>query len=140
MNKVILVGRTTRAFELKHLPSGSAVGKTGFATSEKFRDKTKGETKEKTMFIDIVFYGKSAEIANTYVEKGKKLLIEGKLVLDQWEDSNNQKRSKHSLAVESFEFLDSKSQSDSGGTVEYNVDTGIVTSSDDIDLDSEIPF
>jgi len=62
------------------------------------------------MFIDIVIYGKSAEIANQYLLKGKKVLVEGRLVLEQWMDQQSgQKRSKHVLSVESFQFLDSKS-------------------------------
>jgi single-strand DNA-binding protein len=109
LNKVLLIGNTTRAMELRYLPSGSAVAKTGLAVNRTWKDKNTGEKKDETMFIDIVIYGKSAEIANQYLLKGKKVLVEGRLVLEQWMDQSGQKRSKHVLSVESFQFLDSKS-------------------------------
>ena len=110
LNKVLLIGNTTRAIELRYLPSGSAVAKTGLAVNRAWKDKNTGEKKDETMFIDIVIYGKTAEIANQYLLKGKKVLVEGRLVLEQWMDQQSgQKRSKHVLSVESFQFLDSKS-------------------------------
>ncbi len=109
LNKVLLIGNTTRAMELRYLPSGSAVAKTGLAVNRTWKDKNTGEKKDETMFIDIVIYGKSAEIANQYLLKGKKVLVEGRLVLEQWMDQSGQKRSKHIVSVESFQFLDSKS-------------------------------
>ena len=57
------------------------------------------------MFIDVVIYGKSAETANQYLTKGKKVLIEGRLTLEQWTDQAGQKRSKHSIYVENFQML-----------------------------------
>ena len=112
LNKVLLIGNTTRAIELRYLPSGSAVAKTSLAVNRAWKDKTTGENKTEAMFIDIVIYGKSAEIANQYMLKGKKILAEGRLVLEQWMDQSGQKRSKHVLSVESFQFLDSKGSGD----------------------------
>lgn len=114
LNKTLLIGNTTRAIELRYLPSGSAVAKTGIAVNRTWKDKMSGEAKTEVMFIDIVIYGKSAEIANQYMLKGKKVLVEGRLVLEQWVDQGGQKRSKHVLSVESYEFLDSKSSAESG--------------------------
>jgi single-strand DNA-binding protein len=113
LNKVLLIGNTTRAIELRYLPSGSAVAKTGIAVNRTWKDKLSGEQKQETMFIDVVIYGKSAEIANQYMLKGKKVLVEGRLVLEQWMDQAGQKRSRHVIAVESFQFLDSKSSESS---------------------------
>ena len=110
LNKVILIGNTVRPIELRYLPSGSAVAKTGLAVNRTWKDKNTGEKKDETMFIDIVIYGKIAEIAHQYLLKGKKVLVEGRLVLEQWTDNQSgQKRSKHVLSVESLQFLDSKS-------------------------------
>ena len=108
MNKCIFIGRLTREIELKYLPSGQAVAKTGFATSKKYKDKTTGEIKEKTMFIDIVVWAKSAEILHQNCKKGHKIGIVGELELDQWVDNDGNKRSKHTISVESFEFLEPK--------------------------------
>ena len=124
LNKVLLIGNTTRAIELKYLQSGSAVASTGLAVNRAWKDKNTGEKKDETMFIDIVVYGKSAEIANQYIEKGKKILVEGRLVLQQWADKDGQKRSKHVLSVESFQFLDSKT---AGGATNDDASTNDYT-------------
>ena len=60
------------------------------------------------MFIDIVFFGRTAEIANQYLKKGKKVLVEGRLKLEQWNDQHGNKRSKHVISVESLQMLDPK--------------------------------
>ena len=62
------------------------------------------------MFLDFTVFGKSAETFNQYVRKGNKVALSGRLDFEQWEDNNGQKRSKHSLSVESFEFLTPRSE------------------------------
>ena len=64
-------------------------------------------------FTDITFFGRSAEVAKQYLHKGSKILVEGRLVFDQWVDQNGQKRSKHSVAVETMQMLDSKGDNSS---------------------------
>lgn len=117
-NKVILVGNLTRDCELRYLPSGSAVCTTGIATNRKFKNQ-QGEQKEEVCFIDITFFGRTAEIANQYLGRGKKVLVEGRLKLDQWTDQNGGKRSKHSVTVDTLQMLDSKG-SNSGENNNYN--------------------
>ena len=102
-NKIVLVGHLTRDIELRYTTSGSAIGNCGIAVTRKFT--TNGEKREETCFIDISFFGKQAEIANQYLNKGSKVLIEGRLKFDQWTDSNGQNRSKHTVAVENMEML-----------------------------------
>jgi len=74
-----------------------------------------GENKQEVMFIDITVFGRSAEIANQYLRKGRKVLIEGRLVLDQWVDQTGQKRSKHSIVAEKVQFMESKNSGDDMG-------------------------
>ena len=105
-NKVVIVGNLTRDIELRYTPSGAAIGKSAIAATHKFV--INGEKKEDTCFIDIIFFGKGAEIANQYLRKGSKLLIEGRLKFEQWTDQNGQNRSKHTISVESMEMLGSK--------------------------------
>ncbi|MBE0492101.1 MAG: single-stranded DNA-binding protein [Sulfurospirillum sp.] len=106
-NKVILVGNLTRDCELRYAPSGSAVCSTAIATNRKYKNQM-GEQKEEVCFVDITFFGRTAEIANQYLGRGKKVLIEGRLKLDQWTDQSGAKRSKHSVQVESLQMLDGK--------------------------------
>jgi single-strand DNA-binding protein len=120
-NKVILVGNLTRDCELRYLPSGSAVCTTGIATNRKFKNQ-QGEQKEEVCFIDITFFGRTAEIANQYLGRGKKVLVEGRLKLDQWTDQNGGKRSKHSVTVDNLQMLDSRG-SNSGENNGYNQPT-----------------
>ena len=75
-----------------------------------------GEKKEEVCFVDITFFGRSAEVANQYLRKGSKILVEGRLSFDQWTDQNGQKRSKHSVIVETMQMLDSKGDNQNNGS------------------------
>ena len=105
-NKIVLVGNLTRDIELKYSGSGMAIAKSAIATSRKFT--SNGEKKEEVMFVDITFFGRSAEVANQYLRKGSKILVDGRLQLDQWVDQNGGKRSKHTVNVESMQMIDTK--------------------------------
>jgi single-strand DNA-binding protein len=109
LNKVMLIGNLTRDIELRYSPSGTAIAKTGLAVNRRFKGQN-GEQKDETMFIDVTIFGKAAEVANQYLGKGRKVLAEGRLVLEQWTDQEGKNRSKHSVAVENIQFLDSKDQ------------------------------
>jgi single-strand DNA-binding protein len=120
-NKIILAGNLTRDVEVKYSGANLAIGNTGIAVNRKFKSKM-GEDKEEVLFVDLTFFGRTAEIANQYLRKGSKVLVEGKLKLDQWTDQSGGKRSKHSITVESLQMLDSKKERedlDNGGYVGY---------------------
>ncbi len=134
-NKVILVGNLTREIELRYLPSGTALANTAIATSHKYT--SNGEKKEDVCFVDISFFGRSAEVANQYLKKGSKILVEGRLKHDTWE-KDGQRHSKHSVMVESMQMLGSKQESAKPPEVVYeNVPKG----QPQVDIDGEeIPF
>lgn len=111
-NKIVLVGHLTRDIELRYTQSGAAIGSSGIAVTRKYT--LNGEKREETCFIDITFFGKLSEIANQYLGKGSKLLIEGRLKFDQWTDNNGNNRSKHTVAVENMEMLGEPKQSNQG--------------------------
>ncbi|MCK9338036.1 MAG: single-stranded DNA-binding protein [Arcobacteraceae bacterium] len=106
-NKVVMIGNLTRDIELRYLPSGSAVAKSAIATSYKYKTQT-GEQKDEVCFLDFNIFGRSAEVANQYLKKGSKVLLEGRLVLEQWTGTDGQSRTKHSLRVDTMKMLDSK--------------------------------
>ena len=108
MNKVILIGNLTKNIDLKYLTTGVAVGESSMAINQVYK-KQDGTKVQDTCFIDIVMYGRSAEISNQYLKKGSKVCIEGKLNFQQWSDQNGNKRSKHIVSVEKVEFLDVRS-------------------------------
>jgi single-strand DNA-binding protein len=101
-NKVILAGHLTRDPEMRYTASGMAVTKFGIGTNHKYKDKSE------VLFIDLTAFGKTAEAINQYCHKGDPLLVEGRLVLDQWEGKDGQKRSKIGAVVDGFQFLGGK--------------------------------
>jgi len=103
-NKIILAGNLTRDIEIRYTQGGAAVGSTAIATTRKFKSQT-GEQKEEVLFVDITFFGRTAEIANQYLRKGSKILVDGRLKLDQWTAQDGGKRSKHSVTVENLTML-----------------------------------
>ena len=68
---------------------------------------------EEVCFVDVKLFGRSAEVANQYLHKGSKVLIEGRLTLESWSDQSGAKRSKHTITAESMQMLDSKSSGES---------------------------
>ena len=108
MNKVFLIGHLTRDIELRYSSAGLAIGSCAIAVTRKFTD-ANGSKQEETLFIDITFFGRYAEVANQYLHKGSKAMVEGRLRLESWQDKNTgQNRQKHSIIVENMQMLDSK--------------------------------
>jgi len=106
-NKVIIAGNLTRDPEMRYTPKGTAVASFGLATNRKWKTET-GEMKEEVTFVDIDAFGRQAEVIAQYMKKGRPLLVEGRLKLNEWEDKNtHQKVSKLRVVLESFSFIDS---------------------------------
>ncbi len=103
-NKVILMGNLTRDPELKYLPSNTAVCDFGLAINRRWRDKD-GNTREEVCYVDITAFGRSGEIINQYMAKGKPLLVEGHLRLESWTAQDGGKRSKLTVVADSFQFV-----------------------------------
>ena len=114
-NKVILAGNLTRDPELRYTPGGMAIAKFGLAINRKWKDSQSGEMKEEVTFVDIDAFGKTAETIGNFLKKGRPILIEGRLKLDQWDDKQTQqKRSRLGVVLESFNFLDSGNREGGG--------------------------
>ena len=113
-NRIILVGNLTRDIETRYTPSGTAIANTGIATNRRFKG-SDGQPKEEVMCIDLTFFGRTAEIAAQYLHKGSKILVEGRLKLEQWTAQDGTKRSKHVVTVDSMQMLDSRSDGGQAG-------------------------
>lgn len=92
VNKVILVGNLGQDPEVRYMPNGGAVANITLATSESWRDKQTGETKEKTEWHRVVLFGKLAEVAGEYLRKGSQVYIEGALQTRKWTDQSGQEK------------------------------------------------
>ncbi len=113
-NKVLLVGNLTRDPELKHTTSNQAVAQIGLAVNRQFNTKD-GEKREETTFVDCEAWGRTAEVMCQYLSKGRPVLVEGRLKLDQWQDKDGNNRSKLKVVVENFQFLGGRGEGGSGG-------------------------
>jgi single-strand DNA-binding protein len=114
-NKVILVGNLTRDPELRYTPKGTAIAKLGLAVNRVWTSET-GEKKEEVTFVDVDVFGRTAENVGQYMRKGRPILIEGRLRLDQWDDKQTgQKKSKLGVVAETVQFLGSPTGGSEGG-------------------------
>lgn len=127
-NRVTLLGNCTRDPEQRYTPSGTAVCELGLAVNET-RKGQNGERIEDTVFVDVTLWGRTAEIATEYLQKGAPVLIEGRLKLDQWQDKEGQKRSKLKVVGEKLVLLgggrgQGGGQGNSGGQSQGGYDEG----------------
>jgi len=114
-NKVVLVGNLTRDPELRYTPKGTAIAKIGLAVNRVWTNEA-GEKKEEVTFVDVDVFGRTAENVGQYMRKGRPILIEGRLKLDQWDDKQTgQKKSKLGVVAETVQFLGSAPGGEGGG-------------------------
>ena len=108
LNKVILIGNLTRDPEVRYIGDSRAVTDVGLAIND--RIKKDGEWIQQTTFVDVTFWGRTAEVVGEYLRKGSPISVEGKLQLDEWE-SDGQKRRKLKVVCDRMQMLGNK-QSD----------------------------
>jgi single-strand DNA-binding protein len=113
LNKVILVGRLGQDPRLAYTSSGSPVVNFNIATDESYTDRD-GNRVDKAEWHRIVVFGRQAESCANYLEKGRLVLIEGKLQTRQWEDQQGQKKYTTEIIAQRVQFMDSKGQSGGG--------------------------
>lgn len=105
MNKVILLGRLTKDPELRYTPGGDAV--CDFSVAHNYvHTNDDGDKRETTTFVDCNCWGRLAENTAQFTEKGRRVLVEGRLKLDKWETEDGQKRSKLRVTATRVKFLD----------------------------------
>lgn len=106
VNKVILVGNLGRDPEMRSFPSGDQVANVSLATTDKWRDKQTGETKEHTEWHRLVFNGRLAEIAGQYLRKGSQIYVEGSIRTRKWTDQQSgQDRYSTEIRVDQMQML-----------------------------------
>src|SRR5205085_3308148 len=114
-NKVILLGNLTRDPEVRYTPKGSAVADLGIAVNRQYTLEN-GEKREEVTFVDVTFWGRTAEVAGEYLKKGRPVFVEGRLQLDSWDDKQSgQKRTKLKVIGENMQMLGAPRGGGSGG-------------------------
>lgn len=104
LNNLSILGRVTKPLELRYLQNGTAVLNFDIANSVKVKDS------EVTTFLRCVCYGRSAEVINQFVSKGDRVLLQGELRQNSYQDSSGATKSYHFLQVNSFDFIESKNK------------------------------
>ena len=142
VNKVILVGNLGQKPDMKYTQSNTAVANLSLATSESWKDKDSGDLKTKTEWHRVVYFGKLAEIAEQYLDKGSKVYVEGKLQTRKWQDQTGNDRYTTEVLGQELTMLDSRG--DSSGSSFENNNSGM--SEEDVNQDNgdfseeDIPF
>lgn len=106
LNRVFLAGNLTRDPEVRHAPSGDAVGDLQLAVNRTYRTRD-GQEKEETCFVGIVVWGRQAETCAEYLQKGSPVLVEGRLQYEQWE-KDGRKNSRLRVRASRVQFLSSR--------------------------------
>lgn len=169
VNKVILIGHLGQDPEVRYMPNGNAVVNMTLATSENWKDKNTGESKEKTEWHRIVLFGKLAEIAGEYLRKGSQVYIEGSLQTRKWQDQNGLDRYTTEIIVNiggtmqmlgnrnsNLQTMSAMATNDNNtilsknkkiekvdfenNTEKYKLNNDSINSNSEIDFDDEIPF
>jgi len=142
VNKVILVGNLGQKPDMKYTQSNTAVANLSLATSESWKDKDSGDLKTKTEWHRVVYFGKLAEIAQQFLDKGSKVYVEGKLQTRKWQDQAGNDRYTTEVLGQELTMLDSRA--DSSGSSFENNNSGM--SEEDVNQDNgefseeDIPF
>src|SRR3982750_3815330 len=120
LNKVLLLGNVTRDPEVRYTPKGSAVCDLGVAVNRAYTTDS-GEKREEVTFVDVTLWGRTAEVANEYLKKGRPVFIEGRLQMDSWDDKQTgQKRSRLRVVAENMQLLGGRP---AGGSADATAET-----------------
>ena len=149
-NKITIVGNLGRDPELRYTPQGTAVCNFSMATNEKRRDKS-GDFQDITTWFRITLWGRQAENASKYLQKGSSVYIEGRLKLDEWTDRDGNTRQTLDVTATDMQFLSGGTRADSasagagsanefGGTDSESKETTREAPADEAVSDDEIPF
>jgi single-strand DNA-binding protein len=113
-NRVILMGNLTRDVQLRYTPGGTPVTEVGLAVHDR-RKNQNGEWVDETTFVDVTFWGRTAEVAAEYLSKGSPVFVEGRLKLDTWE-KDGQKNYKLRVVCDRMQLLGSGGGGGSGSS------------------------
>lgn len=108
-NRVIMIGNLTRDPEYKQQQSGQAVCRLSIASNRQYKNKQTGATVQEVCYIDVDVWGAQADNCRQYLQKGKPVLVEGRLKLDTWEAEGQTKR-RHFIVADRVIFLGSNQQ------------------------------
>ena len=104
VNAVLLLGNLTRDPELRYTPNGAAVAQFGLGVNRRWRGEG-GALQEEACFVEVVVWGKPAEAVAAHLTKGRAVVVEGRLQLDQWQTDGGERRSRLKVVAHRVTFL-----------------------------------
>ena len=104
-NKVVLLGNLTRDPELKKSPNGVSVAKLRLAVNETYKDRQTGQPKEVACFVDVAVWDKQAESCGQYLTRGSQILVEGRLIYEEWKNAQGESRNRLSVRADRVQFI-----------------------------------
>jgi single-strand DNA-binding protein len=104
-NKVVLLGNLTRDPEIKKSPAGVTVAKLRLAVNETYRDRQTGQPKEVACFVDVAVWDKQAESCAQYLTRGSQILVEGRLIYEEWKNAQGESRNRLSVRADRVQFI-----------------------------------
>lgn len=113
VNKVIVLGNLGQDPTVRYSPDGAAVTNISIATTSSWKDKTSGEKREETEWHKVVFYGRLAEIAGEYLNKGKPVYVEGRLKTRKWQNKEGVDQYTTEVIAESLQLLGTRDEGQS---------------------------
>lgn len=114
LNKIMLIGNLGRDPEMSYTQSGKAVTKFTLAVNRRMRDRETGDRREETQWFNIVAWDQLAETCNTYLHKGSKVYIEGRMTSRKYTNKDNVEVTAWEVVTENMEMLDPKGTTQSG--------------------------
>jgi single-strand DNA-binding protein len=108
LNQCNFIGRIGKDIDLKYMPNGNAVANFSIACGDDYKDKN-GQKVEQTNWINIVLFGKRAEVLSQYCGKGSRIFVTGKQTTRKWQDQSGADRYTTEVVASDFQMLDGKS-------------------------------
>ncbi len=112
INKVIISGNLVREPDARILENGTHLAKMSIANNQRYRDRN-GEWQEKTCYVNVIAWRKTAELVGEFCRKGSPVMVEGELVYNSWEDRDGNQRSRLEVNARRIQFLERRSQDSS---------------------------
>lgn len=106
LNHCTFIGNCGADPEVRFTPSGTAVANVNLGVSERWKDRQSGQAQERTEWVRLVMFNKTAEIAQQYVKKGMRLHVSGKMQTRKWQDQSGQDRYSTEIVVNDLIMLD----------------------------------
>ncbi|MFA5270716.1 MAG: single-stranded DNA-binding protein [Candidatus Omnitrophota bacterium] len=109
LNKVFLMGNLTRDPELRYTPQGAAVVNLGLAVNRYYKDKS-GQNQQDTCFLNVIVWGQMAEVCNQYLQKGRQIIVEGRLQSRSWKDNDGKNRTTIEVKADNVQFMSNRAK------------------------------